>query len=152
MKLASPPDPLDPTVVAERLRRWRLLLGGASAEGTGHGLAGADIEIDRALAALYDPGLEGGDDLRKTDSRQGGSGPSRPGVARWLGDIRQYFPSTVVRVMQKDALERLHLQIVPSGTFVEWMKQRGKFGGQHKVPRLANHREYAEDLMRFLHS
>lgn len=48
------------------------------------------------------------------------------------------------------ALERLHLKVVPNGTFVEWMKQRGKFGGQHKVPRLANHREYVEDLMKFL--
>ena len=110
MNPVNPADRRDPLAAAERLRRWRLLLGGASADGTSHGLAGADIEIDRALAALYDPGLEGSDDLRKTDSRQGGSGPSRPGVARWLGDIRQYFPSTVVRVMQKDALERLHLQ------------------------------------------
>jgi hypothetical protein len=31
-------------------------------------------------------------------------------VARWLGDIRTYFPSSVVRVMQQDALERLNLQ------------------------------------------
>jgi Mg-chelatase subunit ChlD len=31
-------------------------------------------------------------------------------VVRWLGDIRTYFPATVVQVMQKDALERLGLQ------------------------------------------
>jgi Mg-chelatase subunit ChlD len=31
-------------------------------------------------------------------------------VARWLGDIREYFPSSVVQVMQKDALDRLGLQ------------------------------------------
>jgi len=93
----------------ERLRRWRLLLGGHAADGTGCALLGADIAIDRALASLYDPGAEGSDDLTKTSSRKGGSGASQPGVARWLGDIRQYFPSTVVRVMQKDALERLHL-------------------------------------------
>lgn len=31
-------------------------------------------------------------------------------MARWLGDIRTYFPSPVVRVMQKDALDRLGLQ------------------------------------------
>jgi len=42
--------------------------------------------------------------------RQGGLGSSCPNVARWLGDIRQYFPSTVVQVMQKDALERLNLR------------------------------------------
>ncbi|MDS4029218.1 MAG: VWA domain-containing protein [Candidatus Contendobacter sp.] len=94
----------------ERLRRWRLLLGGNQAEGTGCSLAGIDLAIDRALASLYDPGAEDGDDLTRTGPRKGGTGSSRPNVARWLGDIRQYFPSTVVRVMQKDALERLNLR------------------------------------------
>ena len=41
--------------------------------------------------------------------RSGGLGASAPRVARWLGDIRSYFPSTVVQVMQKDAVERLNL-------------------------------------------
>jgi Mg-chelatase subunit ChlD len=31
-------------------------------------------------------------------------------VARWLGDIRKYFPSSVVQVMQRDALERLNMR------------------------------------------
>ena len=93
----------------ERLRRWRLLLGGPAADGTGCALLGADIAIDRALTSLYDPGAEGSDDLTQNRPRKGGSGPSQPSVARWLGDIRQYFPSSVVRVMQKDALERLNL-------------------------------------------
>ncbi|WP_327007268.1 VWA domain-containing protein [Dactylosporangium sp. NBC_01737] len=88
----------------ERLRRWRLALGGASGgEGTGYGLTGADVSIDAALGALYDGG-EG------TGSQRGaGLGASAPRVARWLGDIRQYFPSTVVQVMQADAIERLDL-------------------------------------------
>lgn len=30
-------------------------------------------------------------------------------MARWLGDIRTYFPTTVVQVMQRDAIERLGL-------------------------------------------
>ena len=33
------------------------------------------------------------------------------------------------------------------GTFYEWMKRRGKLGGQHKVPRLSNSREYIDDLL-----
>ena len=93
----------------EKLRRWRLLLGGSEAEGTGFGLAGADIEIDRALSSLYDPSSGEADDLSRTESRKGGTAASKPGVARWLGDIRKYFPSSVVRVMQKDALDRLKL-------------------------------------------
>ncbi len=36
-------------------------------------------------------------------------GSSAPGVARRLGDIRSYFPTSVVRIMQQDALERLNL-------------------------------------------
>jgi Mg-chelatase subunit ChlD len=88
----------------ERLRRWRLVLGGEdAAEGTGLRLGDADGAMDRALAALYGGGGEG-------DSRQGGLGASAPRVARWLGDIRGYFPSSVVRVMQQDAFERLGLK------------------------------------------
>ncbi|HUR05944.1 MAG TPA: VWA domain-containing protein [Nonomuraea sp.] len=91
-------EPMD-----ERLRRWRLVLGGGDADGICSGgqggavggLQGADADMDRALAAVYD--------------RDGGLGASAPRVARWLGDIRTYFPSTVVQVMQKDAIQRLNL-------------------------------------------
>ena len=39
------------------------------------------------------------------------TGPSSaPSVARWLGDIRTYFPANVVQVMQRDAIDRLHLR------------------------------------------
>jgi Mg-chelatase subunit ChlD len=86
-----------PHVETERLRRWRLVLGRAAEEPTGQTLAGADAGMDGALEALYDA------------DRRGGLGPSQPNVARWLGDIREYFPSTVVRVMQQDALDRLGL-------------------------------------------
>jgi hypothetical protein len=49
------------------------------------------------------------------------------------------------------ALERLRLQVVPKGTFVRWMQARGKYGGQNKVPRLANHREYVDAVKRHAH-
>lgn len=39
------------------------------------------------------------------------------------------------------------VHVVPRGTFYAWMKQRGKVGGQHKVPRLANSREYLDDIL-----
>ena len=38
----------------ERLRRWRLLLGGGEADGTGLGLSAGDAARDRVLAELYD--------------------------------------------------------------------------------------------------
>jgi Mg-chelatase subunit ChlD len=100
---------------AERLRRWRLLLGSAAQQGLGSGKLGDDdAGIDGALAALYD---EDENDVRggrgsagRSTARQAGLAASAPRVARWLGDIRQYFPSTVVQVMQRDAIDRLNLR------------------------------------------
>jgi Mg-chelatase subunit ChlD len=85
-----------------RLRRWRLILGEPADASCGCSLTGVDLHIDTALGALYDPDGAGG--LR------GGSGASSPRVARWLGDIRQYFPASLVQVMQKDAFDRLDLK------------------------------------------
>lgn len=86
----------------ERLRRWRLVLG-AEARGQGDGglgveLCARDAGMDAVLQALYN------------SDRKGGLGSSSPNVNRWLGDIRQYFPTSVVQMMQRDALERLNLQ------------------------------------------
>lgn len=43
-------------------------------------------------------------------------------------------------------MQRLILHPVPQGTFYRWMEQRGKIGGQHKVPRLSSHRTFVEEL------
>ncbi len=48
------------------------------------------------------------------------------------------------------ALERLRIRPLPNGTFLDWMRARGKLGGQNKVPRLANHRRYVEEILDFL--
>lgn len=89
----------------ERLRRWRLVLGGGpDADGTGCELSGLDAAMDKTLGALY-----GGDGGSRSADRGAGLGGSAPQVARWLGDIRTYFPSSVVQVMQRDAIDRLGL-------------------------------------------
>ena len=41
----------------------------------------------------------------------------------------------------------LKLHVAAPKTFYNWLKQKGKIGGQHKVPRLANTREYLEELL-----
>ena len=74
-----------------RLTRWRLLLGGGDADGTGVNLGGA----------------ESGD---PSGGKSASLDASAPQVTRWLGDIREYFPSSVVTVMQKDAIERIGLR------------------------------------------
>ncbi|TXM73024.1 VWA domain-containing protein [Methylobacterium sp. WL69] len=83
---------------AERLRRWRLVLGGGAAEGTRVRLSERDLRLDRAMGALYD------------SDRKGSLDASAPSVPRWLGDIRDCFPASVVQVMQRDAFERLDLK------------------------------------------
>ncbi|MCC9157007.1 VWA domain-containing protein [Streptomyces parvulus] len=98
-------EPAGGDAAEERLRRWRLVLGGDPADGTGHPLTGRDAAMDKALTALYgkETAPRGGRD------RAAGLGGSAPAVARWLGDIRTYFPSSVVQVMQRDAIDRLGL-------------------------------------------
>ncbi|MET8126939.1 VWA domain-containing protein [Streptomyces sp. NPDC005065] len=91
----------------ERLRRWRMVLGRDSAETTGCTLTGRDAAMDGALNALYGGGGKSGG--RGGSDRSAGLGGSAPSVARWLGDIRTYFPSSVVQVMQRDAIDRLGL-------------------------------------------
>jgi len=95
----------------ERRRRWRLILG-APAESAGYRpLGDEDAARDSALAALYNTqDRPAGAAGRTPKTRAGGLGGSAPAVARWLGDIRRYFPTTVVRVMQTDAMERLGLR------------------------------------------
>src|SRR3954469_11531748 len=88
----------------ERMRRWRLVLGGEAEPETGTTLSAEDRSGDNGLAGLFDA-AEG----ESGTQRSAGLGASAPRVARWLGDIRQYFPSTVVQVMQADAIERLNL-------------------------------------------
>ena len=103
----------------ERSRRWRLILGKGDEdqEEAGEaspsvpgadpsdedsdsqdqdGLSEQDQGVDQALDALY------GD--------EGGLGQSAPDIARWLGDIRTYFPAPVAQLVQQDAWKKLNLR------------------------------------------
>ncbi|MCB0580584.1 MAG: VWA domain-containing protein [Phaeodactylibacter sp.] len=82
----------------ERLERWRLILGRQADPEAEINLQGRAKGVDRVLEALYDSG------------RKAGLGSSSPNVNRWLGDIRRYFPTPVVQLLQRDALQRLGLE------------------------------------------
>jgi Mg-chelatase subunit ChlD len=89
----------------ERTRRWTLALG-VDAEG-GQGapaLSERDRRMSDVLTALY------GDGDETPKKGRGGLGASAPRVAKWLGDVREFFPSPVVQVIQKDAFERKGLR------------------------------------------
>lgn len=82
----------------ERWRRWQLALG---VDDEQNELSERDRRLSAALSALYENGPE---------KRRGGLGASAPRVAKWLGDIREFFPTPVVQIVQKDAFERLNLK------------------------------------------
>jgi len=83
----------------ERLEKWRLILGKQADEQESVALSSEQQGMDDVL-----------DDLYETGNKKGGLGGSAPKVNRWLGDIRKYFPTSVVQMMQKDAFERLNLE------------------------------------------
>lgn len=100
-------------------KRWKLILGGqsdpknaVSMGGNGQNGEGEDGEgegidyegMGQALDNLYE----------NSSDRRGGLGASSPKISRWLGDIRKFFPSSVVSVMQKDAMDRFGLDMLLS--------------------------------------
>lgn len=96
--MSTDPYETDPGQATSREKRWRLVLG-SPADNLANDLSDDELRIDKALGALYD----------QDGNTRGGLGGSKPNMSRWLGDIRKYFPSSVVQLIQKDAIERLDL-------------------------------------------
>lgn len=84
----------------QKARRWHLVLG---TQDDNYPLSANDKRLSDALTALYGDGSD-------SKKGRGGLGSSALKVAKWLGDIREFFPSSVVQVVQKDAFERLGLK------------------------------------------
>jgi VWA domain containing CoxE-like protein len=94
----------------DRYTRWRIVLGKAANDGlcrmAGRGslLEGDQVGMDEALGQIYDQ------ENQAPKQRSAGLGGSAPRLARWLGDIRNYFKTDVVSIIQKDAIERKGLK------------------------------------------
>ncbi|MES2793296.1 MAG: VWA domain-containing protein [Planctomycetota bacterium] len=114
-----------PSLEPEQLQRWRLILGKSANEalnemGCRSGccspgtelLSSEQLEMDEALEAIY--AGDGDQDMSRDEWEASpghgvhGSvkGRSIPRVARWLSQIRNFFPADVVVLLQKDAIER----------------------------------------------
>ncbi|MCF8359689.1 MAG: GH3 auxin-responsive promoter family protein [Prolixibacteraceae bacterium] len=77
-------------------------------------------------------------------------------------DNRELFVQTLDKALQEFnsdyeakryknmTLELPKVEFIPKGTFYRWMKSRGKIGGQNKIPRLANDREYLDPLLKMI--
>lgn len=102
---------------AERMKRWRLILGAESESQfqTMEGYGGARLSeeqlmMDQALAAIYNSAAYGGFQARGGAGQGGGRGPSNPQLTRWLGDVRTLFDREIVKIVQGDAMERCGLK------------------------------------------
>lgn len=107
---------LDPSSLIgqlDRAGRWRLILGKTASESlisigaTGVSLGMLD-HLDAALDVVYETAKD--EDEAGDRKRGAGLGKSALKLARWLGDIRAYFPREVVAVIQQDAIERRGLR------------------------------------------
>ena len=68
--------------------------------------------------------------------------------ARILDETLQQVNSDYEAKRYKDiTLQRLELIKARPGVFNDWLKQRGKLGGQHKVPRLSSSRDIIEQVL-----
>jgi hypothetical protein len=48
------------------------------------------------------------------------------------------------------ALKMPEIHVLPDGTFYRWLQSKGRLGGQNKIPRLSNSREYVEQILAFV--
>lgn len=109
------------TIDPRQLARWRLILGKSADDSLqrmsgapGASLLGGDqAELDDALEAIYS-----GDEIDRSEwegpkmigPHGAAKGRSFPRVAKWLDQIRTFFPKDVVVLLQKDAIERRGLK------------------------------------------
>lgn len=82
--------------------RWRLILGEDTRALANVELNNEQTLMDAALAAIYNGDTDGMGGAGK----KGGKGKSMPNLAKWLTDVRTFFPQDVVSVIQADAIER----------------------------------------------
>jgi len=167
----------------EQIKRWRLILGAtaeeklqaSSAAGVGAGLLDEEgILMDEALAAIYDGtgGVDSGSGGRlaagtggaKGSPKSAGLGSSSPKLAKWLGDVRTFFPSDIVSVIQADAVQRKGLtrllfepellsQVKPDiGMVATLMSLRGQIPERTKETARALVREVVDEIIRRLAS
>lgn len=85
--------------------RWRLILGEQATKFEDNILSQDQAILDQALAAIYES-----DNNSLAGKKRGGSNASSPNLAKWLVDVRSFFPEDVVSVIQNDAMERKGLK------------------------------------------
>lgn len=128
---------------------------------------GEEVIIDNATEALNFACRETGADVYEFTAAPIFMGESKRGAHEWLiefknppADIEQFAEllDNQIQKLNSDyeakrmlSLERLHIQIARPNLFNDWLKEKGKLGGQHKVPRLWNDRTHIDELLSMNH-
>ena len=129
---------------------------------------GEEVIIDNAERALQEACNQTSSIVNEYTAGPVFMGDNQKGAHQWIiefdkdpGDL-QHFTSILDQTLQSlnsdyeakrhknMTLEMPHVVAAPRGTFYNWMKQRGKIGGQNKIPRLANDRKYLDELLQIL--
>lgn len=93
-----------------RLTRWRLVMG-PGAEGCLGGLPGPEWEArEEALGFLYDREYGASRNVRRSGDRRGSLDESQLTVPEWINKVHELFPRRTIERIEKDALERYHLE------------------------------------------
>ncbi|MGM0621714.1 MAG: GH3 auxin-responsive promoter family protein [Bacteroidota bacterium] len=129
---------------------------------------GEEVIIDNAEKALQKACNETGAIINEYTAGPVFMGDDQKGAHQWIIEFenepanQEQFAKILDETLQslnsdyeakryKDmTLEMIHLVVAPKGTFYNWMKKRGKIGGQNKIPRLANDRKYLDEVLKML--
>lgn len=111
-------------------------------------ITGASIENFTAAPIYLEVGKRGGHEWVIEFIKQPDSLEKFNSV---LDDTLKKLNSDYEAKREKDiALVAPRIHVAPQKTFYNWMKRRGKLGGQNKVPRLSNSREYLEEILEII--
>jgi len=129
---------------------------------------GEEIIIDNAEKALEEACRMTGAQIAEYTAAPVYFGDNSAGAHQWLIEFEvepkdlKLFTDTLDEALKKVnsdyeakrsynlSLQYPQVQSVPKGSFYRWLKSIGKAGGQNKVPRLSNNRDYMDKLLLFL--
>ena len=127
---------------------------------------GEEVIIDNAEKALEAACLGTGAHISEYTAGPVYMGTDTRGAHEWViefdmepNDLDQFIEmlDTTLKSLNSDyeakryrdlTLGRPIVRVVPKGTFYKWFRERDKLGGQNKMPRLSNGREYVESVLK----
>lgn len=129
---------------------------------------GEEVIVDNAENALQTACQKTGAIISEYTAGPVFMGDNQKGAHQWIiefekepADVNEFTRELDKRLQELNSdyeakryknltLELPNLTVAPRGTFYRWMKERGKIGGQNKIPRLSNDRKYLDELLKLL--